>query len=375
MKFVFWWDSPCKGMIGVLREFCARFSPESVVITGDTGTKRRNMGWNDVGQLFSQHVVINRQDNWVDNTTGYMHQYTSGYIHIFNGIDRDIFNHLVKKAHHENIRYGFMTEAYSNLEYGIKRVLKNGYLKIYLPIKLKRITSKSEIVFCLSGKKSRDIAQLQNIGFDKEKIIPFGYWTDINEPVNAKTSKDSLQIICPGVLEKYKGVEILLRAVKVLTSKGITNLCCHITGTGSMERHLKSLTKSFKIEQNIVFYGVLSQNEYDDLIVNMDILVAPGYNEPWGIRVNESIQRGQPVICSDGLGASDLIAESGCGMVFQKGNYKQLADYINVYLSDKNRVIQDMNYGLLYKDKISCRTKSEELFNGLTKLDGDEVLK
>jgi glycosyltransferase involved in cell wall biosynthesis len=98
----------------------------------------------------------------------------------------------------------------------------------------------------------------------------------------------------------------------------------------------------------------------------MDILVAPGYCEPWGIRVNESLQRGQPVICSDGLGASDLIVESGCGMVFQRDNYKQLADCMEIYIQDRNKIVQDSDKGLLYRDKISCHTKAKELFNKLS---------
>jgi glycosyltransferase involved in cell wall biosynthesis len=367
MKFVFWWNSPCKGIIGVLRDFCINFSPESIVITAETSIHRKNMGWEEIGELFPQHIISHRNSQWEENTNKYFDLYSDGYIHVFNGIDRPIFYHLVKKAYTSNIRYCFMTEAYSNLEFGMKRVLKSLYLNLYLPVRLHNITKSAELVFCLSGKKQRDINQLRKIGFSRQKIVPFGYWTDVDTTFD-KSNTEKLQILCPGVLQQYKGVDILLKAVKILKDKGITDFLCHITGKGEIENKLKAMSQSFGTGQNVVFHGVLEQKKYDELAAKIDVLVAPGYIEPWGIRVNESIQREQPVICSDGLGASDLVAESKCGMVFHSGNYKELARCMEIYIKDRKRLDMDKILCHSYKREISCYKKAEILYGELKKI-------
>lgn len=367
MKFVFWWDSPCRGMIGVLKDFCTYSSPESVVITANIGTNRKDMGWEETGELFPQHIVLHRKHQWVENTNKYLDMYADGYIHIFNGINRPIFYHLVKKAYDNNIRYGFMIEAYSNLEFGWRRALKSLYLNLYLPVSLRHITKKSELVFCLSGKKQRDINQLRKIGFSSQKIVPFGYWTDIDTTFDRPVTGE-LQVLCPGILQRYKGVDVLLKAIRILRDKGITDFLCHITGKGEMENKLKEMSHTFGIDRNVIFHGTLGQKQYDELVAGTDVLVAPGYFEPWGIRVNESIQRDQPVICSDGLGASYLISESKCGMVFRSGNEKELADCIETYVKDRKRLEEDKKRCHSYKGNISCHTKAKELFIGLNKI-------
>jgi glycosyltransferase involved in cell wall biosynthesis len=131
---------------------------------------------------------------------------------------------------------------------------------------------------------------------------------------------------------------------------------------------LMSMSKSFNIEDIVVFYGVLNQKEYNQLSSKIDVLVAPGYSEPWGIRVNESIQKEQPVICSDGLGASDVVKESNAGFVFHRGNYHELADCIAVYINDREKLQEDKNLCDLYKDNISCYSKAKELFLALSKI-------
>ena len=88
MKFVFWWDSPCKGMIGVLREFC-RLEPDTVVLTGKTGKRREAMGWMNQPCLFPQHVIMDYQsaEEWNSVQCRELQKY-SGCFHVVNGLVR-----------------------------------------------------------------------------------------------------------------------------------------------------------------------------------------------------------------------------------------------------------------------------------------------
>lgn len=360
LKFVIWWDSPCKGIINVLKYFCVEYSPNSIVITGDTGTYRQSMGWDNVSKGFEQHIVV-PDDNWKEDTLKLFYQYHD-YIHVFNGITRVYFSHLIHLSCKEHIPFIIMTEAYSNLEFGLKRQIKKLYLKYYLPLKIKPIANKSLGVFCLSGKGNTNIDQFRHLGFKENTIIPYGYWTEAVQS-NYKAIDDKVHIICPGVLKPYKGVDIFIKAISEINKHGITNYACHITGNGTERKYLISLVKQLKV-QNVTFHGALSENDYAKLLSCIDILVAPGYFEPWGIRINEAIQRGQIVICSDGLGANYLIEESKGGDVFKSGNFVELSELLRKYLTMSKESLDKIKLNNInYAKKISCKKKALELYN------------
>lgn len=371
-KYIFWWDSPCKGMVGVFQYFCENLSQDSLAITGNLGNFRESMGWTDGGRYFENHIVVLKDDDWILNTTNYLNKYKYDYIHIFGGATRGKFAHLVKKASKENLRFCIMTEAPFNNKFGFSKLIKDVYINKYLPLKTRLFAKKTLLVFCLSGKKKKDLKMLEYLGYDSGKIVPFGYYTVDHDnyeiAIKTKSENSLMSIICPGVLEAYKGVDVLINALNILVSKGYANFRCHITGLGEQYNRLVTLMKKYNLEKHICFEGILDERKFSDLSSKIDILVAPGYSEPWGIRINEAIQRGQVVICSDGLGASDLILDSGGGVVFPSGNIKELANSIQYYLDNPIEISDGKKANLLYKETISCKNKANELLNHLNNL-------
>lgn len=65
-----------------------------------------------------------------------------------------------------------------------------------------------------------------------------------------------------------------------------------------------------------------------------DVFVACGLCEPWGMRVNDAIHAGLPVVVSNGMGASWLVEQFGCGCVYEKGKARQLADCLERFARD-----------------------------------------
>lgn len=366
-KYIFWWDSPCKGMIGVFKHFCESLSKESICITGDTGSFRRSMGWQDRGVYFKNHIIIPRDEHWIEETTKMFNQYKVGYIHVFGGVTRNKTEHLVRMAIKNNIQFCIMTEAPLNNQFGIKRFLKKLYINCFLPILRYNIAKNSSMVFCLSCKKNSDLDKLKRLGFKEDTIIPFGYWTDTEyEDLNKIQFIDKVSLFCPGFLGRIKRVDLLVSAIDVIVKKGYTNFVCHIIGDGIEKEKLQMAVKDKNIGKYILFHGVLDEN--NPLITKSDILIAPGSFEPWGIRINEAIQRGQVVITSEGIGASYLIEESDGGKVFKIGSYRQLADAIQYYLDDYERINIAKKANIKFRDKISCDFKAKELYSHLNKL-------
>lgn len=354
MNIVFWWNIPCAGMINVLKSYCEYIDNSTIVVTGTLSKFRKSMGWYDKGNLFSSHIVLN-DDEWERGSRKIIEQYKDRF-HVFNGITHPSrMMSLIKFAINKGVKFCNMCEAYSNLSFGVKGLIKNIYLNYYLPLLVRSIARYSSGVLCLSGCAPDKLRQFERLGFARNTIFPFGYYTEEDSTYQYHSAKDGkVHILCPGLLEKYKGVDILIKALHLVAQKGGDNYVCHITGKGSQEAYLKSLVSKYGLGGNVIFEGVLASDKYSELLSHIDMLVAPGRVEPWGIRINEAIQRGNVVIVSDRLGASELILASKGGAVFRSGDICDLANKIEYYMQDVDRISQAKGNNLKYKSNISC---------------------
>ena len=71
--------------------------------------------------------------------------------------------------------------------------------------------------------------------------------------------------------------------------------------------------------------GKMSEEELVREIRRADLVVGCGYCEPWGMRINDVLLEGTPVIVSDGMGAAVVCDWYGCGCVVPKGDAAALA--------------------------------------------------
>ncbi len=71
--------------------------------------------------------------------------------------------------------------------------------------------------------------------------------------------------------------------------------------------------------------GKMSEEELVREIRRADLVVGCGYCEPWGMRINDVLLEGTPVIVSDGMGAAVVCDWYGCGCVVPKGDAQALA--------------------------------------------------
>lgn len=367
-KIVFWWNIPCAGMINVLKAYCENIAPDTLVVTGPLSNSRKAMGWADSGRMFSSHIII-PDEQWDEDSKRLLAKYTDR-LHVFNGITyTPKMARTIRHAIETGIDFCNMSEAYFNLERGWKRWAKDIYIKFRIPVKARNVVSKSKGILCLSGNSERDIKQFRNIGFKSDDIYPFGYYTDETKGFLYKKASDGkIHILCPGLLEYYKGVDILIKGIRIAVLRGADNFICHITGSGKEKDKLENIVTKYSLDHFIKFEGVLNSKDYGQLLSGIDILVAPGRVEPWGIRINEAIQRGNAVVVSDGLGGSCLIKASKGGAVFSSGNPEDLADKLFPLLTEMDRLTEAKHNNLAFKEEISCHRQAELLHGIITRI-------
>ncbi len=141
-------------------------------------------------------------------------------------------------------------------------------------------------------------------------------------------------LVFVGRLTPVKQLDLLLKAVSKLRDDGhVYNVT--LIGTGQMESHLKSLSESLGIKDQVWFYGPC----YDEvilgqLIYNADLCVSPGNV---GLTAMHSMVFGTPVLTHDNFSYQmpefEAIIPGKTGSFYKYGDIISLSDSIYDWLS------------------------------------------
>jgi glycogen synthase len=140
------------------------------------------------------------------------------------------------------------------------------------------------------------------------------------------------ELVFVGRLVCDKGVDVLLRALDILRSAGSEpNLT--IVGEGPEAENLKTLSRGLAVDHQVSFVGKKTGEELVRLLNQHRVMVIPSrWAEPFGVVALEGIACGCATIGSDGGGLPEAIGP--CGISFENGNERALADAINRMLND-----------------------------------------
>lgn len=378
LKVAVWWCFPCKAIAGVFREL-ANFADVDVdvFLLHGMSENRARLGWHfpDYGKAQVRRFPEgrNHRKSFVTNVD------ISNYdIHLLNSIYKfEVFNILADRLIKEKIPFGVMTEASFNGFSGIKKYLKKIYTRFLLPVRTRRRASKSSFVMCLSGSSKYATRSLIAQGFLQKNIFPFAYFLEeisTREPRNS--ALQSLRMLCTGYLTPNKGQHILIDALAgVFQAIDSRKVDLVITGFGPSETRLRKLVAENRIEDRVTFAGPVSNDELIKLYNWADILVAPGIEEPWGIRINEAIQMGLAVITSDRIGASELVRHAKAGKLFESGNSEALQDAIMEIIQNPLVVSEWQRNALAYRHRIHPLSAAQYLLSIiLATLNGTKVM-
>lgn len=139
---------------------------------------------------------------------------------------------------------------------------------------------------------------------------------------NAERIRDPF-ILFAGRLESYKGVHVLVEALKYLPA----NTQIKIVGVGPDERRLKAMVgKDMRVE----FCGFVPGNELWKMMGLATVVVVPSiWNEPYGLVALEAMCQGTPIIVAKSGGLPEIIGDSGAGIVVPASDAKALARAIS----------------------------------------------
>ncbi len=269
---------------------------------------------------------------------------------------------IIKRSKQSSTPVGVLSEAPFNGFFGVRRWLKYMYLLFVVPLLAQKAASHASMICCLSGSSASTLGWLGWFGFREDRIYPFGYFSE--EPSEKRLLADQIGtpplLVCTGYLTRNKGHMILLRALKRLQENKI-DFKCIITGYGPEKERLQAFIGEHKMGNVVQLIGVVSADELNRIQAQADIFVAPGYEEPWAIRINEALQSGSPVVLSDRIGAAELIRASGGGATFRSGDDHDLANTLADLLCHSEKIIALKKRVLAYRERIHPREAARYL--------------
>jgi len=119
-----------------------------------------------------------------------------------------------------------------------------------------------------------------------------------------------------GRLAPGKGLNLLLPAFRMLLDQGHD---AHLVLIGGDERGyldvLLQKVKALRLEQRVIFTGLLSGEDKFDALADADVFVLPSRSEGTSIVTLEAMALGLPVLISDRVGLASEVLEHECGVV------------------------------------------------------------
>lgn len=238
----------------------------------------------------------------------------AGAVHVFCVYQvSPVWRQLIKEAKGIGARVVVYAEAPCEMCVGVKAWLKRLYYRLVLPRKVGWVAKYVDLFLCQSGELG--VERLLRMGWRKDQIVPFGYASDFDFEGEVGVDSwswrmdGSLRVLHTGIETPYRDVATLLKAAKLLKGKGVS-------------------------VEVVRTHGGVPLYELERLCKWADIFVACGLCEPWGMRVNDAIHAGLPVVVSDGMGAKMIVEQYGCGSVYKAGDAGALADQLHRFATD-----------------------------------------
>jgi glycosyltransferase involved in cell wall biosynthesis len=157
----------------------------------------------------------------------------------------------------------------------------------------------------------------------------------------AAGTADGGQLLCVAAVTRHKGLDLLLDAVSMLTSRTWQCTC-----VGVLDREPEFVAELQKQAANngladrITFTGPVVAADLDRLYASADLLVLPSRGETYGMVVAEALAHGLPVVATAVGGVPDTIGHVANGqrpgLLVPPEDSAGLADAIRRWLGDES---------------------------------------
>jgi len=194
---------------------------------------------------------------------------------------------------------------------------------------------------------------------DQIAVIPPGIDHDLFRPGDVSDRSDEPTILYVGRLKRYKGIDVLLRALARLRDDGL-KAALVIAGRGDDRPRLEGVAASLEVTDQIRFVGYVDEAEKLRWLRRATVLAYPSPKEGWGIANIEAAACGTPVVASDSPGLRESVAPDASGLLVEHSDVAAWANALRRVLLDRELWARLAGGGVVHARQFSWDRAAEE---------------
>ena len=254
-----------------------------------------------------------------------------GWHHLFCNYQQSAnYRRLQLEAARRGDRTAIGGESPCNMSVGWRRVAKEIYYHTRLPLMVKDNIRVSDFFVNYSGLDDRNA---RAIGWPRDKIMPFGYFPPPLPGTKCvkRTDNRPFEILITGEMTWHRGIDVAVEGLVRLKHMGIP-FHATITQRGSLLEKMKARVLAESVPAD--FVGLLAMSELHKAYETCSVYVGAGRHEPWGMRLNDALNCGAPLVVSRGMGGVKIVDDFRCGLAFRNEDPQDLADKLAKLATD-----------------------------------------
>ncbi|MEM2218470.1 MAG: glycosyltransferase family 4 protein [Thermoproteota archaeon] len=225
--------------------------------------------------------------------------------------------------------------------------------------------------------------QYKRMGVPEEKIAVIPNGIDLSEysnlpPKGLFKNKYNIPgekkiILYLGRIHRIKGIDFLIKAYAYLTKEiGCKDAILVIVGPDDgYLNEAKTLAKTLNVEGSVTFTGPLYGRDKLEAYVDAEFYVSSSRYEAFPMTILEAYACAKPVIASNLGGLKDLVLNGETGLLFETGNFRQLAENMLYLLNNEEKTLE---MGLNGRAFVEKNFSIEKVVDRLERLYNEVVL-
>ena len=146
----------------------------------------------------------------------------------------------------------------------------------------------------------------------------------------------------------HKNLEIIGDAVTILEKEGVDNFKVVLTLDGKENKYANRIYKKYSFLKNIVFKGLLSQEEVNRHYQNSDCLLFSSKTESWGLPLTEAKEYNKAIFASNLPYSYEAIGKYDKAKFFNPDDARQLANIMKDFINES--IKYDKTESLIYEE-------------------------
>jgi len=241
-----------------------------------------------------------------------------------------------------------------NLKFPLRQI------SMFLEAKLMPLVYRKTKVVAVS-ESSRDA--VRNVGMSIDREIDIATPGISIKKISIKKTNNPT-IVSIGRLRSYKRIDILIHAMKDVVKK-YPDAKLFIGGKGEDEERLKLITRSFSLENSVIFLGELSEEDKSRTFSKSWLSVQPSTSEGWGITVIEANACGTPVVASNVDGLRDSVVDGQTGILFPPCDVSTLSKVLIQLIEDKKYLKELSDNAYVWSKQFTWDVTSKKILSVL----------